>query len=92
MKTPLKLTLDGKDRYFCSFCKRPMAFLLVKDELLSMICPQFDPVRKNPHSILRTVIRSAHKPVEASPQDTLGLDPENQRLPYRQAKIHSSDN
>jgi len=92
MKTPLKLTLDGKDRYFCSFCKRPMAFLLVKDELLSMICPQFDPVRKNPHSILRTVIRQAQKPVEASPQDTLGLDPKMQRIPYRQAKIHSSDN
>ena len=92
MTPPLKLTVDGKDRYFCSFCKRPMAFILIKDELLSMICPQFDPVRKNPHSILRTVRRPAQKPVEASPPDTSGLDPKRQRMPNRQVKIHSTDN
>lgn len=80
MKTPLKLTVDGKDRYYCSHCKRPMAFLLVKDELFSMICPQFDPVRETPHSILRTVIRPTQKPVEASPRDISGLDSKRQKI------------
>ena len=80
MNSPLKLTVDGEDRYFCSHCKRPMAFLLVKDELFSMICPQFDPVRKNPHSILRTVIRPAQKPLEASPRKPSGHDPKRQSI------------
>ena len=92
MKAPLKLTLDGKDRYYCSHCKRPMAFLLVKDELLSMICPQFDPVRKNPHSILRTVIRPTPKLVEATPRDIQDLIPIGKESHLLPVKIHSTDN
>ena len=53
MTEPLKFTVDGKDRYFCRLCRRPMFVVIDNEDLFLIICGQFDPNHPEPHSFLK---------------------------------------